>query len=86
MPTFRVEQYELHKVSYLVEDVVSPADAIEQVVKGLVNMEDDTGEFLELAEAYAAPLADEVTAELRERGLQVFEQRVPSIRSVQEVP
>ena len=87
MPTFRVEQYELHAASYIVE-AKDRAEAILKVLNGQAKIDDDGLEYVEVAEDYYQPalsLTEEETAKLRRKGHPVNEDDgVPSIRSVEE--
>lgn len=85
MPSYQVEQYELHVVRHFITRASCAADAIEQVFREESQRVDDCSEFLELANAYGVVLSAEIIEELRRPGMTLFEQRVPSIRSLQEV-
>ena len=54
MPTFRVEQYLLYKHSVLVE-ASTKKRAIQKVLEGEGEVEEDSEEFLETAELYGKP-------------------------------
>lgn len=85
MPSYRVEQYELHVVRHLIKRATSAADAIEQVFQQTSLPADSDREYLEPADAYGLVLPLAIVEELRTRGMTLFEQRVPSIRSVEQL-
>jgi type III secretion system FlhB-like substrate exporter len=85
MPTFQIEQYELHVIKYKVK-AKDEAQAIAKVLGGLAEPEEGSLEYVEVAEDFGLP-ADEdqqLVRQLRKLGVQVDEV-VPSIRSVEQV-
>jgi len=86
MPTYEVEQYELHVMKYRVE-APSEAEAIAKVLQGEAEPVDQSQEFVEVAEDFGLP-ADEhrdLAQVLRALGVSVNDAVIPSIRSVEQV-
>ena len=88
MPTFRVEQYELHAASYTVE-AKDRAEAILKVLTGKADMNDGGLDYVEVAEDYYQPaldLTEDEIKKLAKKGHPLNEDDgIPSIRSVGEV-
>jgi len=85
MPTFEIEQYELHVITYKVK-APNEAQAIAKVLGGLAQPVDGSLEYVEVAEDFGLP-ADEdqqLARQLRKLGVQVDEV-IPSIRSVERL-
>jgi hypothetical protein len=85
MPTFEIEQYELHVIKYKLT-ARTEAQAIAKVLGGLAEPVDGSLEYVEVAEDFGMP-ADEgqqLARQLRKLGVQVDEV-IPSIRSVERV-
>jgi predicted transglutaminase-like protease len=85
MPTYEIEQYELHVMKYRVE-AASEAEAIAKVLNGTAMPVDNSLEYIEVAEDFGMPTEEyrELAEALRGLGVQVDEV-IPSIRSVEEV-
>ena len=88
MPTFRIEQYELHAAAYTVE-AKDKAEAILKVLNGQAEMDDGGLEYVEVAEDYYRPtldLTDEEIRKLDRKGHSLNEDGgIPSIRSAEHV-
>ena len=86
MPTFRIEQYELHVAAYTVE-ARDKAEAILKVLNGRAKMDDDGLEYVEVAGDYYQPtldLTEDESEKLATKGHPLNEDDgVPSIRSVE---
>jgi len=85
MPTFQIEQYELHVIRYKVK-ARNEAEAIAKVLNDEAEPVDGSLEYVEVAEDFGMP-ADEdqhLARQLRKLGVQVDEV-IPSIRSVERV-
>jgi len=83
MPTYKIEQYELHAVTYRVE-ADNEADAIVTLLDGLALPVDDSLEYIEVADDHGLP-ADEyrdLGDALRKQGVPV-DAVIPSIRSIE---
>lgn len=85
MPTYEIEQYELHAMKYAVE-AASEAEAIVKVLNGTAMPVDNSLEYIEVATDFGMPGEEfrELAETLRSLGIQVDEV-IPSIRSVEEV-
>lgn len=85
MPTFEIEQYELHAMTYRVE-AANEAEAIAKVFNGTAMPVDNGLEYIEVAEEFGMPAEEyrEPTEALRDLGISV-DVVIPSIRSVEEV-
>lgn len=85
MPTYEVEQYELHITKYRVQ-AASEAQAIVKVLNGTALPVDNSQEYVEVADGYGMPVEDhpEFAEALRGQGVPV-DAVIPSIRSVEEV-
>ena len=84
MPTFVIEQYEIHTQTYRVE-ASSEAEAIKILFDGQADPVDNGLEFIEVCEDLGLP-ADEhrkLAAQLRSLGVTVGDVVIPSIRSVE---
>ena len=85
MPTFQIEQYELHVIRYKVK-AKDEAQAIAKVLNDEAEPVDGSLEFVEVAEDFGMP-ADEdqqLVRQLGKLGVQV-DDVIPSIRSVERV-
>jgi hypothetical protein len=84
MPTYEIEQYELHVRAYRVE-ADSEAEAIAKLYAGEVEQLDEP-DCLEVADDYGLPVDEhrELADALRDLGEHVDEV-IPSIRSIKEV-
>ncbi len=85
MPTFEIEQYELHAMKHRVE-AASEAEAIAKVLNGSALPVDNGQEYIEVAEDFGLPAEEnrELAEALRDLGIQVDEV-ISSIRSIEEV-
>ena len=88
MPTFRIEQYELHAAAYTV-NAKDKAAAILKVLNGQVQVDDGGLEYVEVAENYYQPtldLTDEEIRKLDREGHPLNDDGgIPSIRSANPV-
>ncbi len=86
MPTFEIEQYELHTMKYRVE-ATSEAEAIKELFDGDGEAVDNSLDFIEVAEDFGLPVEEhrELAHELHELGVPVGEHVVGSIRAIEEV-
>jgi hypothetical protein len=85
MPTFEIEQYELHTMKYKVQ-AKSEAEAIAKLFGGEADAVDGGLEYIEVAEDLGLP-ADEyrdLAETLRALGVSV-DDVIPSIRSIEKV-
>lgn len=85
MPTYQIEQYELHAMKYRVE-AASKAEAIAKLFDGEAEPVCQSQEFIEIAEDYGLPADEhhELAEEVRAMNVSVNE-LIPSIRSIEEV-
>jgi hypothetical protein len=85
MPTFEIEQYELHAMKYRVE-ADNEAAAVVKLLDGLAMPVDNGLEYIEVAEDFGLPADDyrDLADALREHGVPV-DAVIPSIRSVETV-
>lgn len=86
MPTYEIEQYEVHVMKYRVE-AQTEAEAIAKLFDGEAEPVCESQEYVEVAEDYGLP-ADEyrdLAVHLRALGVPVDEAVIPSIRSIAEV-
>ena len=85
MPTFEIEQYELHAMKYRVE-AADEAEAIAKLFAGEGEAVDDSQDFIEVADDYGLPVEEhpELAEALRKRGITV-ENVIPSIRNIEAV-
>ena len=83
MPTYEVEQYELHCMKYRVE-AANEADAIVKLLDGLALPVDNGLEYIEVADDFGLPADDyrDLADALREQGVPV-DVVIPSIRSIE---
>ena len=86
MPTFEIEQYEIHVQTYEV-DADSEAEAIAKLFKGQAEPVDDSLEYIEIADDYGLPAEEhrELAEKLQSLGVSMDEHVIPSIRSVVKV-
>jgi hypothetical protein len=85
MPTFEIEQYELHAMKYRVE-AASEAEAIAKLFDGEAEPVEQSQDMIEVADGYGLPAEEyrELAEALRNRGIAVDEV-IPSIRSIEKV-
>lgn len=86
MPTFEIEQYELHTMKYRVE-ANNEAEAIRVLLDGEADPVDNSLEYIEVAEDFGMPVDEnrELAHNLHELGVSVGEHIIPSIRSIESV-
>ena len=86
MPTFQIEQYELHTAKYRVE-ATSEAEAIAKLFDGEGEPVDNSLEYIEVAEDYGLPVDEfpELAEALHKQGVRVDDAIIESIRSIEEV-
>ena len=87
MPTFEIEQYELHVTKFTVEGD-DPADAIAKLFLGQGEPVDNSTELVEVADEYGMSLDDnrDLADRLFDRGILKTEDTIiPSIRSITQV-
>jgi hypothetical protein len=85
MPTYEIEQYELHVQKYRVE-ATTEAEAIAKLLDGEAEAVDNSLEYVEVAEDYGLPADDDrdLAEALRDRGISIGEV-IHSIRGIVEV-
>ena len=85
MPTFEIEQYELHTTKYRVE-AASEADAIVKLLDGKAEPVDQSQELIGVADAYGMATKEyqELARVLRKLGVNLG-QVIPSIRGIEKV-
>lgn len=83
MPTFRIEQYELHSQRYTVE-AESEAEAICKLFDGEASPVADRQEYIQIADSYGLPVAEHqpLADELCKLGYE-FSRTIESIRSIE---
>ena len=86
MPTFEIEQYEIHTQLYRVE-ADSEAEAVKRLFSGQAIAVDDGLEYIEVAEDVGLPVEEyrKLADELRRLDESVGEDFIPSIRSIEQV-
>ena len=86
MPTYEIEQYEIHAMKYRIE-AASEAEAIAKLLDGEADAVDDSLEYIEVAEDFGLPADEhrELADALHDLGLRVGEAVIPSIRSIVKV-
>lgn len=86
MPTYELEQYELHAMQYRVE-ATNEAEAIAKLFDGEAEPVCTTMDFVEVAEDFGLPVDEhrDLADQLRELGVPVGDHVIPSIRSIKEV-
>jgi hypothetical protein len=86
MPTYEIEQYELHTVRHRVR-AASKAEAVQFVLSGRAFSLEETLEFIEVADRYGLPAEEhsELCAELRAIGVRCIRDVIPSIREIEDV-
>ena len=85
MPTFEIEQYELHTAKYRIE-ANSEGEALGKLYEGEGELVEDSMEFIEVADDYGLP-ADEfpdLVRALAKLGVTTGDV-IPSVRSIDEV-
>ena len=84
MPTFEIEQYELHAMKYRIE-ATSEVEAIALLFAGEAEPVEQSQDFIEVADDYGLPADEhpELAEALRKQGIPV-DAVIPSIRSIEE--
>ena len=84
MPTFEIEQYELHTMKYRIE-APSAAEAIKRLFDGDGEAVDNGLEYIEVAEEFGLPVEEnrELADELRSLNVTVGEHVIASIRGIE---
>jgi hypothetical protein len=83
---FEIEQYEVHVQRYRVE-ANSGAEAIARLYQGEADPIDNSLEYVEVADEYGMPVDQnqEVAEQLRNLGITVGEDIIPSVRTIEKV-
>jgi hypothetical protein len=83
MPTYEIEQYEIHAMKYRVE-AANEAEAAAKVLNGTAMPVDDGLDYVEVADDFGMPADEhqELADALRDLGIPVDEV-IPSIRRVE---
>ena len=86
MPTYEIEQYELHTSKFRVE-ADSDAEAIAKLFDGEGEAVDQSLEFIEVADDHGMPVNEfrALTTLLRDLGVSVGNDVIQSIRTIEEV-
>ncbi len=86
MPTFEIEQYELHTTKYRVE-AANEAEAIAKLFQGHAEPVEQSQEMIEVADEYGLPAEEhrELVRALEKLGVTGLRDIIPSIRSIDEV-
>jgi len=86
MPTFEIEQYEIHTQLYRVE-ADGEVEAVKRLFDGQAIAEDNGLEFIEVAEDVGLPVEEyrELADESRRLSESVEEDFLPSIRWIEQV-
>jgi hypothetical protein len=86
MPTFEVEQYEIHTMTYQVQ-AKSEAQAIAQVLDGQGEPLDDRLDYIEVGAdlGLSSDEFPELAQQLRKLGVRLDDTIIPSIRGVMRV-
>ena len=84
--TFEIEQYELHTMKYRVK-AKDEADAIARLLNGEADPVDNSLEYIEVTQDYGLPVDEnqELAEQLRNLGIAVGDDIIPSIRSIAKV-
>lgn len=85
MPTYEIEQYELHTMKYRVE-ADSEAEAIAKLLNGEAEPVCQSQEFVEVADDYGLPVDEnrDLVDQLRKLGVSVGDDIIGSIRCIEE--
>ena len=85
MPTYEIEQYELHAMKYQVE-AEDEAHAIAKLLNGEADPVDNSLDFIEVADDYGLPVDEnrDLADQLRNLGIAVGDDIIPSVRSIEE--
>ena len=84
MPTYVIEQYELHAAKYRIK-AISEAEAITKLLEGEGDPVDQSLEYIETADSYGMPAEDypKLAAGLKRSGVLESNDIIPSIRSIE---
>ena len=84
MPTYEIEQYEIHTQTYRVE-ANSEAEAIKKLFDGEAEPVDQSQDYIEVCEDLGLPAEEhrELADQLRSLGVFVGDVVIPSIRSIE---
>ena len=85
MPTYEIEQYELHAMKYRVE-AANEAEAITKLFAGEAEPVEQSQDMIEVADGYGLPVDErqQLADALRGLGIKV-DAVIPSIRSIEKV-
>lgn len=86
MPTYQIEQFEIHVMKYRIE-ATSEVEAVLKLLDGEAEPVGQSQDFIEVASDYGMPADDfpDLAKVLKRRGMNVDEDIIPSIRSIQAV-
>lgn len=86
MPTYEIEQYELHTTKYQVK-AQSEAEAIAKLFRGQAEAVDNSQALIEVAEDCGLPADEypELVEALRKLGVTGIREVIPSICGIEEV-
>ena len=86
MPLFEIQQYELHATTYRVE-AKDEAHAIARLFNGEADLVDNSLEYIEVADDYGEPVDQnrELAEQLRNLGIAIGDDIIPSIRAITRV-
>ena len=86
MPTYQIQQYEIHAMRYRVE-AASEAEAIAKLFEGEAEPVEQSQEYIEVAEDFGLPVDKhrELADALRALGVSVGDTVIPSIRSIERI-
>jgi type III secretion system FlhB-like substrate exporter len=86
MPTYEIEQYELHTMKYRVE-AEDEAHAIAKLLNGEADPMDNSLEYIEVADDYGLPVDEnrDLVDQLRSLGVGIDDDIIPSIRNIEQV-
>ncbi len=86
MPKFRLEQFEIHVMTYQVE-AATEAEAISRLFDGEAEPVEQSQDYIEVANDHGLPAIEhrELAEHLRALGVPVDGAVIPSIRSIEQV-
>ena len=86
MPTFEIEQYEIHSQTYRIE-AKTEAEAIKRLLDGEAEAVDNGLEYVQVAEELGLPVEQfpDLADELRTLGVSVDEDIITSIRRIEQI-
>ena len=84
MPTYDIEQFELHCMTFRVE-AESETEAVVRLLDGEAQPVEQSQEYIEVAQDYGMPADDfpALARILKRRGMNVGKDIIPSIRSIE---